>query len=284
MPWKKTDTGVIHFVSEKEGLWAQLLAEETGLSPQKIQELLQLGSIYLNDQRIYQDSVIHHEDYLRIHSNPRRYPVSETVKISSHIVFENADLLILDKPSGLPCHATVDNVRENVLALLKSQVNSELLLTHRLDVATSGLLVFAKNKISQNQFHEILKSREIRKLYQAHVRSPGPEMGLHEHHMLKTEFAPKEIRETASPQTQNCLLKILNKTPLEENVRLEIELLTGRTHQIRAQLNFMGYPIVDDQLYLTGSNFIPDERISLKCVELSFHWNNSPLTFRLSDL
>jgi 23S rRNA pseudouridine1911/1915/1917 synthase len=284
MAWRKTETGVIHFVSEEQGFWSEVVSKATGLTPGQLQSLKELGAIYRGEKRLHEDFEVQHEDYLRIHTQPRRYPKSHQISVQNIIHHECEDLIIVDKPAGLPCHPTVDNTKENLVTVLKDQISPEVRLTHRLDVATSGLLVFAKSLNAQNHFHELLKTRQVKKIYQALVRSPGPHLGLYEHHMLKTDWAPKEIRATPTEQTQNCLLQILNSAKHKDGCRLEIELLTGRTHQIRAQLAFMEFPIIDDQLYLTGSNRQPDEQISLRCVQLAFAWKNDKIELRVSDL
>ena len=284
MPWRKTETGVIHFVSEEKGPWSEVVSKATGLSLDFLDSLKHLGAVYRGEIRLNEDFDVQHEEYLRIHTQPRRYPKCQSIDVKNLIQHECHDLIIVDKPSGLPCHPTVDNKKENLVTLLKEQISSDIRLTHRLDVATSGLLVFAKSAEAQNLFHEILKNRQIKKIYQALVKSPGPIIGLYEHHMLKTEWAPKEIRDTPTAQTQVCQMNVLKSDQYKNFSRLDIELLTGRTHQIRAQLAFMGFPIVDDQLYLTGSNRIPDEQISLRCIQLQFEWKNQNRDLRVSEL
>jgi len=277
MAWKKTEMGVIHYLASQSGLWIQVVSQETELSEDLLLQLHGLGSIYLNDQRLLDHPQIISGDYLRIHSQPRRFPIPETLELKKRIIFENEDLIVLDKPAGIPCHPTVDNSQENLISYFKLQTDFELLLTHRLDVPTTGLLVFAKNKKAQKDFHEILKKREIKKIYQAKVEAPGVPEGMYEHHMLKTEFAPKEIRHMASEQTQVCQMRVLKNQIKGSESRLTIELLTGRTHQIRAQLSFLGFPILGDQLYKTGSNKKPDFEIGLRCISLEFTWNKNQI-------
>src|ERR1700741_714512 len=105
MPWKKTDTGIVHFVSNEAGLWANLVANEINLLSQELLELARFGAVYLNDSRISEDCEIKDQDYLRIHTLPRRFPCFD---LSKRIVFENDDLLVVNKPAGMPCHPTVD--------------------------------------------------------------------------------------------------------------------------------------------------------------------------------
>lgn len=279
MPWKKTEMGVVHYVASQKGPWKELVSEDTSISIEELDFLQSLGSVYFNDQRLLDDCELKDQDYLRIHTNPRRFPFSGQIQV----VFENEDLLIFDKPSGIPCHPTVDNIQENLIVYFKKQTGLDIKLTHRLDVPTSGLIVFAKTKQAQGDFHKVLQSREVEKIYVAEVEAPGIPLGLYEHHMLKTEYAPKEIRENASDQTVNCLMKVLENQIENDKSKLKIQLLTGRTHQIRAQLNFLGFPILSDSLYRTGSNAKPDEKIELKCVTLRFPWKSEILEIKIDN-
>lgn len=279
MAWKKTEMGVIHYVASKNGHWKDLVSEDTSISISELDFLHDLGSVYYNDQRLLDHPTLKIDDYLRIHSHPRRFPFSGTIPV----VFENEDLIVLDKPAGIPCHPTVDNTQENLIVYFKKQTGLDIKLTHRLDVPTSGLIVFAKNKPAQGEFHKILQSREVEKIYLAEVSAPGVPEGLYEHYMLKTEYAPKEIRETSSDQTVNCVMKILENKLEADISKLKIQLLTGRTHQIRAQLNFLGFPILSDSLYRTGSNSKPDEKIELRCISLKFPWKSGQLQIKIDN-
>lgn len=280
MAWKKTEMGVIHYVATQKGSWKDLVSEDTSISISQLDFLHGLGSVYYNDKRLEDHPSIKIDDYLRIHSNPRRFPFSGTIPV----VFENEDLIILDKPVGIPCHPTVDNTQENLIVYFKKQTGLDIKLTHRLDVPTSGLIVFAKTKQAQGEFHKILQSREVEKIYLAEVSAPGVPEGLYEHHMLKTEYAPKEIRDTPSEQTVNCRMKVLENKIEDKTAKLKIQLLTGRTHQIRAQLNFLGFPILSDSLYRTGNNSKPDEKIELRCISLRFPWKSDLLQVKIDNL
>jgi 23S rRNA pseudouridine1911/1915/1917 synthase len=280
MPWKKTDTGIVHFVSNRAGLWADIVSEETQLSKTQLLRLAEFGSVYLNDSRVFENGTIKDQDYLRLHTNPRRYP---RISLKDRIVLETENLLILNKPAGLPCHPTVDNLKENLWHDLQNQLNLIFFPTHRLDVPTSGLIVMTKTAEAQLEFQNLLKEKKVRKIYQATVLSPGPEVGLHEHYMEKTRYAPKTVHDQIRPNTQVCQLKILRKENRENEAHLEIELITGRTHQIRAQLSFLGFPILGDSLYSDYHSKIQDEVIQLRCIELGFFWGGQNLICRLNE-
>ncbi len=279
MPWKKTDTGIVHFVSNSAGLWAQLVSEEIHFEVPKLLALAEFGSVYLNDSRIFENIMIKDQDYLRIHTNPRRFP---RIELQNRIILETDHLLIVNKPAGLPCHPTVDNLKENLWIDLQLQLNKTFFPTHRLDVPTSGLIVLTKTPEAQITFQNLLKEKKVRKVYQALVNNPGPELGFHEHYMEKTRYAPKTVMDRQKPNTQVCQLNILKKENLEKYTRLEIELITGRTHQIRAQLSYLGFPILDDSLYSDAESRNQDEVIQLRCQFLSFLWQNQLLEIHLN--
>ncbi len=280
MPWKKTDTGIVHFVSNRAGLWTKIVSEETYFEISKLLALAKFGAVYLNDSRVYDDLEIKQEDYLRIHTDPRRFP---RIKVQDRVILETDEILIVNKPAGLPCHPTVDNLEENLWFDLQNQLHKILYPTHRLDVPTSGLLVLTKDPLSQTEFQNLLKDKKVNKIYHALVKSPGPELGLHEHFMDKTPYAPKTVGDRQKANTQVCQLKILSKEEFDSYTRLEIELITGRTHQIRAQLSFLGFPIVGDSMYADYDSRIQDEVIQLRCMYLSFPWKGKLLECHLNQ-
>lgn len=281
MPYKKTDTGIVHFISNHAGLWTDIVSEETSIDVTQLLSWAEFGSVYLNDSRVFESSLIQDQDYLRIHTAPRRYP---RISLLDRIVVETDEFIIVNKPSGLPCHPTVDNLKENLWFDLEKQFQKKFFPTSRLDVPTSGLLFLAKNLEAQAHFQNLMKEKKVHKLYQAVVETPGPELGLHEHYMEKTPYAPKTILDTHRPNTQICQLKILKKEIKNNKTLLEIELITGRTHQIRAQLAFLGYPILGDSLYADPTAMKKqDEQIELRCMYLSFPWDNKTFECKLEQ-
>jgi 23S rRNA pseudouridine1911/1915/1917 synthase len=280
MPWKKTDTGIVHFVSNRAGLWTEIVSEETHLSISQLLALAEFGGIYLNDSRVFSDSEIKKEDYLRIHTDPRRFP---RIPLQDRVILETDGLLIINKPAGLPCHPTVDNLKENLWHDLQNQLKQTFFPTHRLDVPTSGLVVLAKDAVSQVEFQNLLKEKKVHKVYQALVAAPGPDLGLHEHHMEKSQYAPKTVSDRQRSNTQICQLKILKKEILKDQALLEIELITGRTHQIRAQLSYLGFPIIGDSLYADFDSRIQDEVIQLRCIQLKFPWYGNLIECNLNE-
>lgn len=239
-------------------------------------ELIELGSVYVNDERSLSPSrALLAGDRVRIHTRPRRYP--QPHDLLSRVVSEDADVLIVDKPAGLPVHGLVDNINENLISYLEDLRGGTLFITHRLDVETSGLVLLAKNPEAQARLNRAFAEGTVKRTYAAYVTSPVP-VGSHVHYMEPTPTAPKNVIAEAREGWARCSLEVLSCEELsgptsslsegrttwsirnanaESNVapsldhlfRLEISLQTGRPQQIRAQLAAVGAPIIGDTSY-----------------------------------
>ncbi len=241
------DASIQHLFAQEAGTVQDILAKQLGTTSNEFSALLNQGSIWVQDQRLTRNISIPAGTYLRIHTDPRRYSVN-TIDWMKVIVFEDTDFIVINKPSGVPVHATVDNSVENVLYQLAKVLRHPVHVTQRLDTPTSGLMVIAKTKWFQSQFNSLLKERAVSKTYAALTDQPVP-IGLHIHHMLESARAPKVVFATKQDNTQECALEVLSCEQMESGFRSTIKLITGRTHQIRAQFRFLNAPIKGDIKY-----------------------------------
>jgi len=289
--------GVKHFLSPEENLLSSTLQSCLDLSLKDSSELIQLGSIYINGKRVLKDLNLAENTYIRAHTKPRRYKFPKSTELL--ILKEEKDFLIINKPSGIPVHPTVDNFEENLIYFLQNKLNTPLYITHRLDVPTSGLIVFAKTQSFQQYFNTQLSLGRVEKKYSA-ITLPSITGVLSsqtfpitlQHWMEKSPKAPKILHNCNFSDSLSCELQIESIQTLKLNssqeintfFELQIRLITGRTHQIRAQLSFLNSPILNDQMYgapilnESESKFISDwlkieplgEFIALRCNEISF--------------
>ncbi len=165
------------------------------------------------------------------------------------IVFENDDFLLADKSAGLvviPDRFLAEPY--NLKELLEKETGGELLLIHRIDKDTSGLILFAKNSKTQKYFHKIFSERKIEKKYLTIVD------GFFGHKELTTNYPILELNNGKSKvddKGKECLTEFTLKEGFRDYALLEANLKTGRTHQIRVHLSFIGTPILSDPLYGT---------------------------------
>lgn len=279
--------GVEHLLAPCNGTLAEVLKESLRLDVDRTQFLLSIGAIYHNEARLdplIGMSQIKKGDYLRVHQNPRRFPV-QVLDLSSVVIYENPDFWVVDKPSGLPVHPTVDNTQENLIHLLQSHFKQDFFITHRLDVGTRGLLILAKNKSVQREINHMLTQGQIHKIYRAIVHGNNIPLGMMTHYMEPSPRAPKQVSHYEIPGWAQCRLKILERTPNSDPdyCQIQIELITGRTHQIRAQLSSAGFPIKGDCAYGSPIKIAEHESHCLQAYQLSFEWKNQKLLLFLPD-
>ena len=144
--------GVKHFKNTNAGYLSDLVIETLKLTKQQVQDLLQLGAIYVENYRQNEDVKIKENQLFRVHTKPRRHVTD--FDWNQRIIFEDSDFLILNKPSGVPSHAAVDNIKDNSLYQVEQARQIKLMITHRLDTLTEGLIVYGKTKRFVNDFNK----------------------------------------------------------------------------------------------------------------------------------
>ena len=218
------------------------------------------SAIQLNGQRGFGKSVLHARDVLQIH-----VPETENsdnilpVKMDLSILFEDEDILVINKPADMPVHPSAGNY-ENTLANGVRWYYEEKGLTfvyrciNRLDRDTTGALILAKNPFSAAVLSAQMKQRQIRRTYLALVQGVPPERGTVDAPIARAcdsaivRTVDEEKGESAITHFQR-LATYQSPSDGEAYSLIELHLETGRTHQIRVHMKHLGYPLPGDFLY-----------------------------------
>jgi 23S rRNA pseudouridine1911/1915/1917 synthase len=190
------------------------------------------------------------------------------------IIFEDTEILVVNKSSGISTQPD-KNTTHSLLEIL-SEKYPNLYLIHRLDQRVSGLIIFAKTEHSAKQLSKDFQTRNITKKYRAIVANKPTENELKLTHWLLKD-AKKNLSKAFNQEVKNSQKSELIYKVLESSERyhlLDIELLTGRFHQIRSQLSAIGSPILGDLKY-GYKRSSPDGSIFLQSYHLSL---NHPTT------
>ena len=165
------------------------------------------------------------------------------------ILFEDESLIAINKPTGILVHRTrISEDTEFVLQRLRRQIDQRIYPIHRLDRATSGVLIFGKNKEGASQLSEQFRAKKVEKQYLGIVRGYVEEQETIDYPLAKEKWLPK--KEAISHYRK------LNQTEIQEPIGryqtaryslVEVQIETGRRHQIRRHFSHLRHPIIGDK-------------------------------------
>ena len=240
----------------------RVVADAVGLSRSYVQRLIEDGRLTSAGRQVKSNAVLEPGVALELDLPDRPAPTIAPEEVALDIVYEDADVLVIDKPSGLVTHPSPGRSSGTLVnALLGRAPASEYGavagsdrpgIVHRLDRDTSGLIVVARNDHAQQALMAQLKARRVKKTYLALVQgSPVAEIGRIEAPIGRD---PRHFGRMAVLATGRAALtgyRVRERLPGWS--LLEVDLLTGRTHQIRVHLASIGHPIAGDPVYATGA-------------------------------
>ncbi|HIB35931.1 MAG TPA: RluA family pseudouridine synthase [Dehalococcoidia bacterium] len=241
----------------------------------QIKKLIESNNIKINDNIIKPSTKIESKDKITITLPELESTELKPLNQSLDIKYENKDLIIINKPSGIVVHPSKGHQNDTIInALIGMGIKFESYLgkpkpwlVHRLDKDTSGLLIIAKNEITYNYLTKIQKTRMIKKQYIGIVQGiPNSAKAIIDAPIGRNKLNRKTMsitKEGRHSLTEYAITKSNNNMSL-----LKITLLTGRTHQIRVHLKAIGHPIIGDILYGKKSKYV--NRQMLHAYKLSF--------------
>lgn len=226
--------------------------ETQDISARMFKKLLKSGNIKINGKLAKnRKSELNFGDIVRLTMPDEKIDI-KAQDMGIEILYEDDDILALNKNPFMVVHPTT-NVKDGTLSngvafyFQKNNINSKVRIINRLDRDTSGVILFAKNSFGHQQIARQLENKTVIKKYYALVEGIL---------IVKEDLINKEIGKCEDGIRQ-CIradgLKSITKYKVIEEYKnsslLELEILTGRTHQIRVHLKYIGHPIIGDTLY-----------------------------------
>ena len=224
-----------------------------GISGRQIQKLTRAKGIYLNGKRTIMDKKLKYKDSLKILILQERLNIIPEKGKEIDILYENASMVVVNKPAGMSVHPVGHTTTGTLLNYLAGMYETEhdvhLHAVNRLDRDTSGCVLFAKNAESKQMLDDALQNGAIKRVYHAIVLGkPESDIGTIDAKIAADPFSPN--RRIVSANGKEAITEYRVLAELENDLyMLELNLLTGRTHQIRVHLSYAGTPILGDGMY-----------------------------------
>ncbi len=268
-------TIIYHISEESHGLRVEQFLRRRGYSSQNLAEIKRMPkSVLVNGEHCYMRDTLSSGDTLIIHIQETE--CSEKIppaKIPLDIVYEDEDIIVINKPAGMPIHPSMNNYTNsmaNGLAWYYKEQDKPFIFRccNRLDRDTSGLTVVAKHLVSGNILSTMIRRREIHREYLAISRGEvTPRFGT-----ITAPLARKPgtiIERTVDFEHGEKAITHYQVAEVKNGHSLvSLRLETGRTHQIRIHMKYLGYPLIGDYLYNPDMEFIG--RQALHSHKLSF--------------
>ena len=231
------------------------LATKLDISRSKIQKLIKEGKVLVNDKLISANYLVKLNDQIQV-NDELNYEISvEPENIPLDIVYEDDDLLVINKASGMVVHPApghYTNTLVNALLYRFNITSGDKMrpgIVHRLDKDTSGLMLVAKNEETHEKLSKMIGNKEVERRYLAITTGViktdtwtiDAPIGRDQRNRLKMQVTDVNAKEAITH------FKVLKR--YKANTLIECILETGRTHQIRVHLAYINYPIVNDPLY-----------------------------------
>lgn len=259
-------------VIESRQLLSDAIADNTDLGYYRVQKIIKSKSVKINGIRVGVDMNVNAGDIVYVY-------LADREKDSIEVVYRDDNILVVNKAAGIEVQG-VDSLTERINNIL---TDATAVPVHRLDRNTMGLVVFALNKTAETELLASFKDKDIDKRYNCIVvGNPKPASAKLKAFLFKD--AKKSLVYVSDVQKQGYL-------PIETHYRvlknlgelslLEVKLVTGRTHQIRAHLAHIKHPVLGDGKY--GINKI-NRRFRVKtqllcCTKITFHFAQGPMKY-----
>ena len=235
---------------------------DTDITRTSAQRLIEDGNILVNGKNAKVSYKIQENDKISVEIPKPKQIELKAQDIPIEIVYEDSDIIVVNKPKGMvvhPANGNPDGTLVNaIMAICKdslSGIGGEIRpgIVHRIDKDTSGLLIVAKNDNAHVKMSEQIKNHEVKKTYIALVRGVFKKNeATIDMPIGRSTSDRKKMAVNKNGKNAITHIKVLKR--FDKYTLLQVNIETGRTHQIRVHLSHIGYPIVGDYTYSNGKN------------------------------
>src|SRR3989344_1132494 len=230
-----------------------------GFTRSSLKRLFEKNLMSVNSKPIKASYLLKPKDELALDERPL---FAKPQPIELEIIYEDKEVTVLNKPAGVLTHSKgAFNDESTVASFIRKKTKGGNLegnragIVHRLDRGTSGVIITAKNQKAQKWLQKQFSTRKVNKIYTAIVEGvPTPTEAIIDASIERNPARPQTFKvggNGRSAQTKYKVIKKLNKSSKLYSL-LELEPKTGRTHQLRVHLKYIGHPIVGDPVYGHG--------------------------------
>ena len=260
------------------------------ISRTKLQSFIIDGYVKVNNKKISETSKkIHQNDKIEVCIPPPKETIIKPNKIPLNILYDDEDIIIINKSPGVVVHPGAGNYEETIVNGLLFKYKNQLSsiggklrpgIVHRIDKDTSGVIVVAKNDNAHINLSKQFSDHTIKRKYEALIwNSLKPQNGkINE--KISRSVKNRQLMSVSKAKGKTAItnyktIKIFQNSNLPKISLIECQLETGRTHQIRVHMNFKGNPILGDKSY--GKTKKKFKRIDLKIEEKINNFNRQAL-------
>ena len=248
----------MHIKSEIENVRIdQYLTEELDISRSKIQKLIKEKKVIVNDKVITNNYKVKIDDEIEVNDELDFEINIEAEEIPLNIIYEDEYLLIVNKESGMVVHPAPGNYSATLVnaLMVKFNLSNDKIrpgIVHRIDKDTSGLLVVAKDDKTHELSGDMIKNKDVERIYVALVDGIiKHETGTIDAPIGRDPNNRQKMKVTAENSKEaKTHFRVLKR--YKEHTLIECKLETGRTHQIRVHMQYIGFPICNDPIYGRG--------------------------------
>ena len=242
------------------------------------ERMIKNGEILVNDKTQKAAYKINEGDIITIQKSEPKEIEIKAQDIPIEIIYEDNDIIVVNKPKGMVVHPANGNPDGTLVNAIMAKCKNSLSgiggeirpgIVHRIDKDTSGLLIIAKNDTAHVNMSEQIKNHEVKKTYIALVRGVIKENeATIDMPIGRSTSDRKKMAVNRNGKNAVTHIKIIKR--YEKYTLVEVNIETGRTHQIRVHLSHIGYPIIGDYTYSNGKNEFGVEGQCLHAKSLEF--------------